>query len=368
MEEIAALFPTCYAVAHMAPFLVVRVKDLPPKPWPVTIAGLPLYLTQSLDDNPMDWGERASGPKLQIAADLGLWRSPSFDNMVSIFEAFAELGATVDRIQWFGIDFKILAASQPFPDWSKRLPRAINNLIVGYGFGELFRPEKALRKKQPLGNIQDDSLYDDLRPGLKLSSHNVPGVTYETTSGVCVESPDGTKYVTVAKNGFPGPLGAEVWHPHGNGILLGHVVTQFGDSDIALCKLEAGLEYSQEPFCENAEDATITFRELGDLASVSVGDYVYMDNPFTGRVDGNLIAKELLRLPVDPTNEEIDYAVSCFGYFGNGNEEVEEGCCGGVLWNDRQNVLGRFRFAGNNGYSYFPAFETIRRAGYKLSH
>ena len=145
------------------------------------------------------------------------------------------------------------------------------------------------------------------------------------------------------------------------------MVQQFGDSDIALCKLEAGLQYSQEPFCENAEDATITFRELGGLASVSVGDFVYMDTPFTGRVDGNLIAIDVLRLPVDSTNDKIDYAVSRFVYFGNGNDEVEQGCCGGVLWDDRNNVLGQFRFAGINGLSYFPAFETIRRVGYKLS-
>ncbi|MDI1491232.1 MAG: hypothetical protein OHK93_002439 [Ramalina farinacea] len=87
----------------------------------------------------------------------------------------------------------------------KRLPRATNNLEVGYGFDEEYRTEKAVRKQQPLSKIKDYSLYDDLRPGLKLSSPDSSGVTYERTS---------------ANHGFTGQLGAE-----------------FGDSDIALCKL-----------------------------------------------------------------------------------------------------------------------------------
>ena len=94
----------------------------------------------------MDWGERARGPTLHLAAaDLGLWKSPSFGNMVAIFEALADLGVTVDRVQWFGIGFKISA--QPFPDWKRRLPRAINGLMVGYGFGEGFGTEKVVSKE-----------------------------------------------------------------------------------------------------------------------------------------------------------------------------------------------------------------------------
>ena len=249
----------------MPPFLIVRVTNLPPKPWPLTIAGLPLYLTRNLDDNPMNWGDSASGAKLQIpTAELGLWRTPSLDSMVLIFEAFAELGVRVERVQWFGIGFKIVAASWPsFTEWRRRLPRAINGLMVGYGFGE---------------------------------------------------------------------------------------------------------EVGREPVREDAEDGnTVDFGGLGDLASVAVGEDVYMDHPCTGRVDGKLIAIEVLRLPVDETNEKIGYTVSRFAYFGNGNGGVEEGCCGAVLWDERQNVLGQFRSAGNNGYCYFTAFETSRRAGYKLS-
>lgn len=42
------------------------------------------------------------------------------------------------------------------------------------------------------------------------------------------------------------------------------------------------------------------------ISSVSVGDCVHLDTPFTGQVDGNLITTELLRLPVDQPNEKIE--------------------------------------------------------------
>lgn len=83
------------------------------------------------------------------------------------------------------------------------------------------------------------------------------GHTCETTSSVRVASPDGTKYITVAKHSFPGQLGEEVWHPNSNGKVLEQMVKHFGDSDVPLCKLEPGLKYSQEPFYENTEEALI---------------------------------------------------------------------------------------------------------------
>ena len=368
VNEIWALFPTCYAVGHLPPFLVIRVQELPPKPWPISVAGLPLFLTESLDEQPLDWGIMTAGPKVDISAELCLWKNPSLDAIASIFRFFSDLGATIDRIQWWGVGFRILATSEPFSDWRQRLPRYINKLRVGYTFGDISGIEKALRKKQPSSSVKDDSIYDDLRPGIKLNFADPSGVTIDTTSGVCVKGPNGLKYMTVAKHGFPGQLGAEVWHPDGNGILLGHVVEHFGESDIALCKLEAGLSYAQEPFCETAQDPVITFQDLGDVMSKKLFDFVYMDTPFTGLLDGQLVGKEFLRLPVDVATEKIQYAMCSLVGLGSGNADLAQGCCGGVLWDDDHNVLGQFRFAADNGVCYFPAYDTIRSLGFKLSH
>ena len=72
--------------------------------------------------------------------------------------------------------------------------------MVGYDFGEEFEKEKAVRKKEPLYTVKDNSLCEDLRPGIKLSSYKDSGVTYKTTSDVCVESLGLGKSLTKARS------------------------------------------------------------------------------------------------------------------------------------------------------------------------
>jgi len=370
-NAISALFPTCFAVAAAPPFLVVRVKALPPKPWPVTVAGLPLYLTTDANEGPMDLGTRAQGPKLSISADLGLWKTPNREAFILIFEEFAKLGASVDRVQWFGIGFKVLAASEPYNDWKSRLPSFINNLFVGYAFGEDFGDEKALRKKEPEGAIHDDETYDILRPGVKLyhAAHEAKD-DLKTTSGVCVQSPHGTKYITVAKYGFPSGVDTEVWHPHKRGRLVGQISKVFGETDVALCQLTLGLPYSRETFTTTDSELKIgPFQALADMDTIQLGSLVYMDTPYTGRVEGTLMVKEVLRLPQDEPADDTQYAICIYAYFGNGNDTLGNRCCGGVIWDDNLNVLGQFRFrtTEKSGWCYCPTFDNLRRLGYRLS-
>lgn len=43
--ELASLFRTTYAVEVRPPFLLFRVRIIPPKPWPLSVAGLPPRFT-----------------------------------------------------------------------------------------------------------------------------------------------------------------------------------------------------------------------------------------------------------------------------------------------------------------------------------
>lgn len=42
---IFSAFPTATAVGVYPPMVVIRFQHLPPKPWPLTVAGLPAFLT-----------------------------------------------------------------------------------------------------------------------------------------------------------------------------------------------------------------------------------------------------------------------------------------------------------------------------------
>ena len=63
-----ALFPTCYKLSFAPPFLLLACTKLPPKPWPVTVAGMPLYLTTDAEESPLDMGLGGRGPKAFVDA------------------------------------------------------------------------------------------------------------------------------------------------------------------------------------------------------------------------------------------------------------------------------------------------------------
>jgi hypothetical protein len=54
MRELMTLFPTTCEVAVIPPVLIVRVKELPPKPWPLTVAGMPLRITTDDESSSFD--------------------------------------------------------------------------------------------------------------------------------------------------------------------------------------------------------------------------------------------------------------------------------------------------------------------------
>ena len=64
LEWIMAVFPTCYAATLMNPLLILHYETLLPRPWPLTIAGLPIYLTTKSDDFPLELGLPAGGSPL----------------------------------------------------------------------------------------------------------------------------------------------------------------------------------------------------------------------------------------------------------------------------------------------------------------
>lgn len=50
------MFPGTFGVALAFDFLVLSVRTLPPRPWPLTVAGLPLFITTDFSDPPWKYG------------------------------------------------------------------------------------------------------------------------------------------------------------------------------------------------------------------------------------------------------------------------------------------------------------------------
>lgn len=371
-DEIFKLFPTAYKLSFAPPFLVIVCKTLPSKPWPVTVASMPLFLTDKENVEPMEIGLYTHGPKVTIKSAIRRWQTPNLAAFKEVFQVLDQFSKDFRRVQWTGATFVAIASREPFADWRKRLPCMINSMLIGYVFDESPLMETAVRKIVPQGQVFDDSQYDQLRPGIMIVS--ATGSTQEllTTSGVCLQSPSSSKkYITVASHGFPGSVGDIVIHPNRNGLCIADVSKVFGETDIALAELrsQSNVAYSRTTF--STPEATVRpFGNLLSLHEMRVHDLVYMDTAVNGRCEGSLVKVEVLRLPPDdPTSKEVEYAIGNFVYFGNGMDILLDGCRGAPLWNDNHDVIGQFRFvdASPAALCYCPSFSALKDFGYTIA-
>lgn len=368
-NAILDLFPTAFNLSLQNPFIVVTCKKLPPKPWPLTVAGMPLYLTTDPNTTPLKLGLGARGPKLEIDHLIRRYENPTLQTFKTVFEALDKRGIHLTRLQWIGWRFLGYLSGAAPNDWSSTFPPLINDVTIGYLFGEEAIEEKALRNKVPSGRVYDDAVYNDrLRPGVMLAGKvGLSNSELLTTSGVCVKSPSGNKYITCATHGFPGGKGAAIYHPSTNAETVGVFAKQFWDSDVGLLELSPRHSYDRETF-STAEYLVKPFRRLMDAFTLRIGDIIHLNTPVNGHVEGVVLKIDVLRLPTDEPADPTAYIIGHCVYFGNGAETLFDGCCGGALWTDEFDVVGQFRFMlKDEQVAYCPSFNPLVELNYELS-
>lgn len=368
-NAILDLFPTATKLSLHNPFIIVTCKQLPPKPWPLTVAGMPLYLTTDANTIPLKLGLGARGPKLKIDYPIKRYEHPTLETFKKVFEALDERGIHLTRLQWVGWRFLGFLSGDSPSDWKSTFPALINGLTMGYLFGEEAIEEKASRIKVPSGRLYDDAVYgDNLRPGVMFAGkEGMLDSELLTTSGVCVKSPSGKKYITCATHGFPGGKGAEIFHPSIHAQRVGTFAKKFWDSDVGLLELNPGLRYDRETF-STTEYLVKPFRKLVNAFSLRIGDTVHFNTPVNGHVEGIFLFFDVLRLPADEPADPTDYITSHCMYFGNGSDTLFDGCCGGPVWTDDFDVVGQFRFMmKDEAVAYCPSFNPLLALNYELS-
>lgn len=188
-------------------FLVFCLKTLPPKPWPVTIAGVPSYLTTDPNDGgPSPPIKRASKTILRISPDIdGNYHPEKMDDIFELVKKFfLQAKISITEIQYWN-NFLVIALEYENTDLTK-VPSAIARCCCFYLFeSEMGRPIQYPTKRiqEPTDNVVDNSQYDILRPGIMLSSgKDETGMEILTTSGALVQDSLGDQYMTVASHGF----------------------------------------------------------------------------------------------------------------------------------------------------------------------
>ena len=100
-REIPNLFPTAYAVEAFPPFLIVRVRTLPPKPWLPTLAGMPLRLTTGENDTCFNRGRTGRGGEALVQWDL---RKEEYSERIlkaAITFFLDEIKSRILNVAWF---------------------------------------------------------------------------------------------------------------------------------------------------------------------------------------------------------------------------------------------------------------------------
>lgn len=188
-SQLFAIFPGTTQIEIFHPFLRIVVIKLPPKPWPVSVAGKPLYVTTDEYDYGFDHGIYRFGEGEAILTELDSAKERHSQILRSTVSLLKSHRLLVEEITYWG-DFITIRPSTDEP--AKSLPSKITGRNVCYQkFGEARRPDsdRAYRGTEPLGLIQDGTNYACaesplLRPGIMLSSPN----RTLSSSGIAVQN------------------------------------------------------------------------------------------------------------------------------------------------------------------------------------
>lgn len=380
-------------------FLIFQVENPPEKPWPLTVGGVPVTITDGMDGRgPLFPRQRLVPSKIQICSQFSEQNLSSgivLRTLAREVNAFfqqnlpgvrlLELMYTKDEAL-----YAILANEVSLNTIRQQLPARIANRMVGYMRDEeLMRsqwadlPAKRLINPRPTEAIIDDTPYDVLRPGVIICSHtfkdNAHPAWFSTTSGVQVENSVGNRFMTAASHGVG--VNECVWQiaSQGENKLLGRAVQEISFTDVSLVDLEQGVTFSNETFENEAGEVPQFTRLFGEdtTRDTVVEGVCYLNSPYTGNMDGVAVMNSVkLERSSHPTEDALRYVLYNWTYMGQeeGNPDKErppDGTCGSVIWDDDGVLLGFYRYYIAKGpFAGFAAAvnaSEVVNAGYRLA-
>lgn len=372
--ELASIFPTTYAVEVRPPFLLFRVRTIPPKPWPLSVAGLPPQFTTDEFKPGWDIGKAGRGPKLLLQHNLQ--RKDEFSDTVlnGAINSLVEHKLDFVDLRWYGAFWVVTLTDKEIN--CQKMPSFLAGQGCYYRVSESEAGLPAvLRGKIPDGVQYDNTAYADevgsiLRPGIMVSSSATPSTVdgnevnnyKSTTTGLMIVNQDGEKFITVAAHGFEED--GLVWHPTPHqGKIIGKIVDSIPNTDIAIVKLNKGLRYTNHTFgtAENPGGNEMVDISPNYPPHTFIGDIISMDNPYSGFCEGQIIA-----LGAKMADSGTRYIAHTWLILHNGEEVMDESC-GSAILDEQNKVVGFFRFKSNDGTDGFAVSATeLREAGYEI--
>jgi hypothetical protein len=280
---------------------------------------------------------------------------------------FVNVRIPITEIQFWGRLVIIVLGSNTGGDVLRAVPKSIARCQCFYRFeSEIGRPTTLLTKEADPRTI-DETQYDSLRPGILLSSGpNDQEEEKRTSSGVLIRDQQGVQFMTASSYGFTSP--GQVYHPNSSGQAIGEVTTKISNTDIALVKLNEGVNFANDLH----SSSPFALQPFIRAAETRLGDPVFFNAPFTGLVTGTKMAHSLRCIPTDNSLEPEKAWMRCsWNYMGqNSNCDMAEGFRGSAIWNEEHRVLGFFLYAPAEGlfgdYCLSIAADHLLEKGYTV--
>ena len=381
-----AIFPNVRAISSDGYFICFSVQELPPRPWPQSVAGLPAHILPQIGDipvarSPLPFGTQARRKNGSVAEDqngrnMKNW-TPLFNIIRNHFQAI-DISIT-EVIYWASYVVIVLEHRGTNTD---KLPWKVANIQCFYTYDdEMGRPSipQACRLQDPTPGNPDNAHYHSLQPGLRVTSDYLPsrpGTFLSTTTGVLVQDEVGNEFMTVTAHGFPSECGTKVTHPAPTGGRdIGELTMELAYTDLALVKLHDTEKFSNTMFQTEQTPEPVQLKRLVELSGGGTGiNSILIDSPDTGCIDGTFVTTSFCRIPSDDVIvPEQQWIFSIWNYMGQDSaDSLRDGICGSPIWTEAGEVLGFFRYAPQRGLAKdfcigIAADELIKR-GFILVH
>ena len=129
-EAISQLYPGTQCVSTMEPYLNILVTELPPKPWPISIAGMPAHITTDEGDfNHVHFHHRYGGAP--ILTDVTFGSKDTKEILIQGIEAVRKCGVNMISMEFWG-RFVVCVLEEDPEDVKHLLPERIANIWTQY--------------------------------------------------------------------------------------------------------------------------------------------------------------------------------------------------------------------------------------------
>ncbi|KAG5305338.1 hypothetical protein I7I50_05702 [Histoplasma capsulatum G186AR] len=354
---LSSIFPETHGLAMDSMFLIFLQTKVPPKPWPRTIAGVPVCFAPEIGPQyiPRPIGIPAYVKNPSISKDLNGRAMQDWEPLfVSIKTYFQEQGISITEVMYLK-SYVVIVLEHRNTDPTKLLSQAANIRCFYYYDDEIGRPAslRACRLTDPTPTNPDNNEYSTLQPGLRVTSDYLPskpGTFLSTTAGVLVRDAVGNEFMTVAPHGFPDECGLIVNHPLPSGRDIGELIREVAHTDVALVKLRETEKFSNVTF-QNSILESIQLKRLASAKGPPEENTIYLDSPDTGCVLGSLLMTSFQRVPIDDSFQpNQQWVFTIWNYMGQDiSSTLPERICGSAIWNGDGDVLGFFRYAPKAG-------------------